>query len=41
MILEEDLRKGQFRLLEVNERILLPERVSIRILVTSRDVIHS
>ena len=41
MILEEDLAKGQLRLLEVDERILLPERVSIRILITSRDVIHS
>jgi cytochrome c oxidase subunit 1 len=41
MVLEEDLAKGQLRLLEVDERILLPERVSIRILVTSRDVIHS
>jgi cytochrome c oxidase subunit 1 len=41
MILEEDLQKGQLRLLEVDERILLPEFVSIRVLVTSRDVIHS
>jgi cytochrome c oxidase subunit 2 len=41
MILEEDLQKGQYRLLEVDERILLPERTSIRVLVTSRDVIHS
>lgn len=41
MILEEDLKKGQYRLLEVDERILLPERTSIRVLVTSRDVIHS
>jgi cytochrome c oxidase subunit 1 len=41
MILEEDLQKGQLRLLEVDERILLPEYVSIRVLVTSRDVIHS
>jgi cytochrome c oxidase subunit 1 len=41
MVLEEDLAKGQLRLLEVDERILLPERTSIRILITSRDVIHS
>jgi cytochrome c oxidase subunit 1 len=41
MILEEDLQRGQLRLLEVDERILLPEHISIRILVTSRDVIHS
>ena len=41
MILEDDLQKGQLRLLEVDERILLPEYISIRVLVTSRDVIHS
>jgi cytochrome c oxidase subunit 2 len=41
MILEEDLQKGQLRLLEVDERIFLPEHISIRLLVTSRDVIHS
>ncbi len=41
MILEDDLQKGQFRLLEVDERIVLPEAISIRVLVTSRDVIHS
>jgi heme/copper-type cytochrome/quinol oxidase subunit 2 len=41
MILEDDLQKGQFRLLEVDERILLPEAISIRVLITSRDVLHS
>ena len=41
MVLEDDLQKGQLRLLEVDERILLPEHISVRILVTSRDVIHS
>ncbi len=41
MILEEDLQKGQYRLLEVDERVLVPENQSIRVLVTSRDVIHS
>jgi cytochrome c oxidase subunit II len=41
MILGEDLAEGELRLLEVDERILLPERVSIRVLVTARDVIHS
>ena len=41
MVLEDDLQKGQLRLLEVDERILLPENVSVRVLVTSRDVIHS
>jgi cytochrome c oxidase subunit 2 len=41
MVLEDDLQKGQLRLLEVDERILLPEHISVRVLVTSRDVIHS
>jgi cytochrome c oxidase subunit 1 len=41
MLLEEDLIEGSYRLLEVDERVYLPERVSIRILVTSLDVIHS
>lgn len=41
MILEEDLVEGAYRLLEVDERVLLPERTSIRVLVTSLDVIHS
>lgn len=41
MVLEDDLQKGQYRLLEVDERILLPEKISIRVLLTSRDVIHS
>jgi len=41
MLLEEDLVEGAYRLLEVDERVLLPERTSIRVLVTSLDVIHS
>ena len=41
MVLEDDLQKGQFRLLEVDERIVLPEAISVRFLVTSRDVLHS
>lgn len=41
MILEEDLVEGAYRLLEVDERVILPERTSIRVLVTSLDVIHS
>ena len=41
MVLEDDLQKGQLRLLEVDERILVPDNISVRVLVTSRDVIHS
>jgi len=41
MLLEDDLVHGSYRLLEVDERVVLPERTSIRVLVTSLDVIHS
>ena len=37
----EDLEKGQFRLLEVDHRAVLPIQTEIRALVTARDVIHS
>jgi len=35
------LNKGQFRLLEVDNRIIVPIQTEIRILVTASDVIHS
>jgi cytochrome c oxidase subunit 2 len=38
---EEDLISGSLRLLEVDQRLILPTEVHIRILVTSTDVIHS
>ena len=41
MILEEDLALGSIRLLEVDNRLLLPIETSIRILITSTDVLHS
>jgi cytochrome c oxidase subunit 2 len=41
MILEEDLVKGSFRLLEVDKRIVLPTRTQIRLIVTAADVLHS
>lgn len=37
----EDLKEGQFRLLEVDNRIILPIFHEIRVLVTSADVIHA
>ena len=37
----EDLEDGQFRLLEVDHRVVLPIGVEIRFLVTSADVIHA
>jgi heme/copper-type cytochrome/quinol oxidase subunit 2 len=41
MIDEEDLKFGSFRLLEVDNRLILPANRLIRLLVTSNDVIHS
>lgn len=41
IIPESDLEKGYLRLLEVDNRLILPESTHIRILVTSGDVIHS
>jgi len=36
-----DLESGDFRLLEVDHRVVLPVGTDIRVLVTSADVIHS
>jgi len=41
MVNENDLVEGGLRLLEVDNRLLLPTRTHIRLLVTSADVIHS
>jgi cytochrome c oxidase subunit 2 len=41
MVLEEDLNPGEFRLLEVDNRVVLPTHTHIRVLVTSTDVLHS
>nr|QNH82283.1 cytochrome c oxidase subunit II [Notocochlis sp. HL-2020] len=41
MIPTNDLESGDFRLLEVDHRIVLPTQTDIRVLVTSADVIHS
>jgi cytochrome c oxidase subunit 2 len=41
MTLEEDLKLGELRLLEVNRRAFLPKETSLRVLVTSADVLHS
>ncbi len=38
---ENDLEKGIFRLLEVDNRLVLPINVSIRFLITAADVLHS
>lgn len=41
MVNEEDLKIGEFRLLEVDAPLYLPVRTHIRLLITSADVLHS
>lgn len=41
MISNDDLKKGQLRLLEVDNQIILPLKTHIRVLITSNDVLHS
>lgn len=37
----EDLSSGQFRLLEVDNRVIIPSNTEIRFLITAADVLHS
>nr|WCD24043.1 cytochrome c oxidase subunit II [Mancinella alouina] len=41
MVPTNELEPGDFRLLEVDHRMVLPTQTDIRVLVTSADVIHS
>nr|YP_537078.1 cytochrome c oxidase subunit II [Orbinia latreillii]AAX50140.1 cytochrome c oxidase subunit II [Orbinia latreillii] len=41
MLNEEDLPKGGYRLLEVDNRAVLPYKTELRLLITSTDVIHA
>ena len=41
MLTEEDLPLGAFRLLEVDNKLVLPTETHIRFLITASDVIHS
>lgn len=41
MIAEDDLELGQLRLLEVDNRVVLPVQTHIRIIITAADVLHS
>ena len=41
MIPESDLELGQFRLLDVDNRVVIPVDTHIRLIVTGADVIHS
>ena len=41
MLPEEDLEKGQLRLLEVDNRMVVPVNTHIRVIVSAADVLHS
>ena len=41
MLPDDDLVLGQLRLLEVDNRLILPIEINIRLLITSGDVLHS
>lgn len=41
MIPTDELSKGSFRLLEVDNRVVLPINTHIRVLITAADVLHS
>lgn len=41
IIPESDLEEGTLRMLEVDNRVILPELTNIRFIITSGDVIHS
>jgi cytochrome c oxidase subunit 2 len=41
MIPEDELEIGELRLLEVDNRIVLPVNTHLRVLITAADVLHS
>ena len=41
MVSTSDLNSGDFRLLEVDHRLVVPINTHVRILVTGADVLHS
>lgn len=41
MLPEEDLQMGQLRLLEVDNRMVIPVKTHVRIIVSAADVLHS
>jgi len=41
LVPESDLEEGALRMLEVDNRVILPESTSVRLIITSGDVIHS
>jgi cytochrome c oxidase subunit 2 len=41
MVPEDDLQVGDFRLLEVDNRVIVPVDTHVRVVVTAADVLHS
>jgi heme/copper-type cytochrome/quinol oxidase subunit 2 len=41
MVPEEDLEIGQLRLLEVDNRMVVPINTHVRIIISAADVLHS
>jgi cytochrome c oxidase subunit 2 len=41
MIPDSDLEEGDFRLLEVDNGIVVPVNTHVRLIITSADVLHS
>ena len=41
MVPESDLEEGGLRMLEVDNRVMLPELTHVRFIVSSGDVIHT
>ncbi len=41
MVPESDLQEGEFRLLEVTNKVIVPVDTHVRFVVTAADVIHS
>lgn len=41
MVPEDELTEGQFRLLEVDNRVVVPANTHVRVVTTSADVLHS
>jgi cytochrome c oxidase subunit 2 len=40
MVPEDELNEGDFRLLEVDNRVVLPVKTHIRFIITASDVLH-
>jgi len=41
MLFEDQLKLGELRLLEVDNELVVPKNITIRLIVTATDVIHS